>query len=142
MHTFARDEEQRIAFVRLNKQLGLGGLQVLQIASSNRVHATITSVPSLTRELSRSGRTDADPAGRMRTRLTPCVKASLQAFSFGNIPPETTACSSSAGICLSESQRMTLPSAPLTPGTSVRKTRASAFVAIAQADAISSALML
>ena len=37
---------------------------------------------------------------------------------------------------------MTLPSAPLTPGTSVRKTSASALVAMAQAEAISSALML
>ena len=28
----------------------------------------------------------------MRTRLTPWVRASRQAFSLGNIPPETTCC--------------------------------------------------
>ena len=59
----------------------------------------MTSVPSLTRVEKRSGRRFATSAGRIRTRLTPWVRASRQAFSFGNMPPETICCFSSAGIC-------------------------------------------
>ena len=50
----------------------------------------MTSVPSLMRLLMRSGKALADSAGRMRTRLTPPVSATLQALSLGNMPPETT----------------------------------------------------
>ena len=54
-------------------------------------HATITSVPWATRELHRSGRKPAASAGKIRTRFTPLRRASRQALSLGNMPPEMTA---------------------------------------------------
>src|SRR5215472_1122143 len=138
VHAFAARKQQRVARIGVEHQLGFRGLQLIECV----VHATMTSVPSLMRVLAKSGRTAAASAGRMRTRLTPWMSASLQALSLGSMPPETTEAFSSAGTCASESQRMTEPSAPFTPGTSVRKTSASALVAMAQAAAISSALML
>ena len=50
---------------------------------SSEFHAAMTSVPSLTRELMRSGRSVADSAGRMRTRLTPCGEGVLAGVELG-----------------------------------------------------------
>ena len=100
------DEEDWVALVGLQHQLLLGCLQgFLQVRD-----ATITSVPSLTRVERRSGSCleAAASAGKIRTRLTPWVRASRQALSLGSMPPgETTIAFSSAGIWSSESQRMT-----------------------------------
>ena len=114
----AAGEKDRIAFVGLQEQLLFGGLQGFEFC-----HATITSVPSLTRVEIRLGSDAADPAGKMRTRLTPWVRASRQAWSLGSMPPVMTEVDSRPGISCNLSQRMTSPSAPLTPGTSVRKTK-------------------
>src|SRR5690348_10424136 len=65
-----------IPLIRIEQQLVLRSLNRCQI------HATMTSVPSLTRVEQRSGSSAADSAGRMRTRLTPCSKASRHAFSL------------------------------------------------------------
>ena len=69
-------------------------------------------------------------------------QASRQALSLGNMPPEMTSLLAISAIWSMESHRNTAPFAPLTPGTSVRKTSASAWQAMAQAAAISSALTL
>ena len=107
------------------------------------VHATMTSVPSLTRVEQRSGRSAAASAGRMRTRLTPCVQRLAAGVELGqHAAGDDLLPSQARESAASVSQRITLPSAPLTPGTSVRKTSASALVQMAQAAAISSALML
>ena len=79
---------------------------------NSKCHATMTSVPWVTRELTRSGRELAASAGRMRTRLTPFKRASRQALSLGNIPPEMTAdlaiCSFDAGDVGEEDERVRL----------------------------------
>ncbi len=80
------DKETGVAFVGLEKQF------VLRCLDRCQVHATMTSVPSLTRVEQRSGNSAAASAGRIRTRLTPWVRASRQALSLGNMPPETTCC--------------------------------------------------
>ena len=82
------------------------------------------------RDEQRSGNNAAASAGRMRTRCTPPNNASRQAPSFGNMPPLTTAVRVSSGICFKLSQRITSPSAPRTPGTSVRNTSTSAWQVI------------
>src|SRR6185312_7401818 len=83
------DKENRGAFISMEKQFALRRLY------GCKLHATMTSVPSLTRVEQRSGSSPAASAGRMRTRLTPCVSARRQAFNFGNMPPKTTCCFSS-----------------------------------------------
>src|SRR6202046_10733 len=93
VHAFAADEEDGVAFVGVKEQILLCSLNGLQFA-----HATMTSVPSLTRVETRSGSRDAASAGRMRTRLTPWVRASRQALSLGSIPPETIWAFSIGGI--------------------------------------------
>ncbi len=50
------------------------------------------------RALQRSGSRLASAAGRMRTRLTPCSKASRQALSLGNMPPLMTSSLASPAI--------------------------------------------
>src|SRR6202012_159133 len=66
VHAFAAREQQRVARIGVEHQLGFGGLQLSECV----VHATMTSVPELMRVLAKSGRTAASSAGRMRTRLT------------------------------------------------------------------------
>lgn len=63
------DEEDGVALVGVEKQLLFGCLNGLQVRCC--VHATMTSVPSLTRVETRSGNRDAASAGRILTRLTP-----------------------------------------------------------------------
>jgi len=62
-------EEDGVALVGVKEQLLLCCLDRFQFRCC--VHATMTSVPSLTRVETRSGSRDAASAGRMRTRLTP-----------------------------------------------------------------------
>src|ERR1035437_2315234 len=84
----ALHEENRVAFIRIEDQLFLRCLDRCKLHVTF-THATMTSVPSLTLVVHRSGSRCTDSAGRIRTRFTPWVSASRQAFSFGNMPPET-----------------------------------------------------
>ena len=143
VHALAADKQDRVPFVGLKAAAAIL-LREFGPVSSHLIspQATITSVPWATRLLHRSGREPAASAGKILTRFTPFSSASRQALSLGSIPPEMTALFAISAIWSMLSHRSTSPSAPFTPGTSVRKTSASAWHAIAQAAAISSALML
>ena len=116
MDAFAANKTDGSAIVGSDQQLRFRRANVVQVSCHHHLRALWGS-----RRANIGQHMPPESAGKIRTRCTPPNSASRHAPSFGSMPPLTTAVRVSSGICFNVSQRITSPSAPRTPGTSVRK---------------------